>query len=48
MFPKQKIKNGIATMGSRIELDVLENVSMSQADQVHVLCDLNVLGDIKK
>jgi len=47
-FSKQEHEDGIATMGSRIEVDVPKNVGMSVAKQVDVMCDGNILEDIEK
>jgi len=45
---KQEYKNGIAAIRSRVELDVLKNVQMSQVEGVDVLCNGDVLSDIEK
>ncbi len=42
-FSKQECKDEIAAMEGRILLDVPKNMWMSQAKQVHVLCNKNVL-----
>jgi len=47
-FLKQEHENGFTTIRAKIELDVPKKVQMSQAKGIDVLCNNDVLGDIKK